>query len=147
MPRPFGPILATRTLSRTIAGGRAVVIRIGKPRRAPSGDWECPYQILGVGSGRPRRALGLDPIQALLLTFVGIRYDLKRTGAALTWLGEPGDLGLPALVPDGFGVEVAQHLEQLVSNEVTRIVRSARHPVRSLASGRLLRRPGRSPAA
>ena len=64
-------------------------------------DYKCEYQIVGIGSGKVRYAIGADSMQALVLALQKIGADLYASEAAkqgrLTWFGSL-DLGFP--VPD-----------------------------------------------
>lgn len=98
-----GPIIATRTL--TLAKKGSVKVTIGKPEKFPDGgDYYCPYQITGIGSGKIKYAGGVDSVQALFLALQNIGTDLYTSDEAksgsLKWLDtEPhADLGFP--VPD-----------------------------------------------
>jgi predicted GIY-YIG superfamily endonuclease len=67
MPIEVKPIVAERSLRTADAAARSVQLRVGMPRPSRKGDWECPYQIVGLGKSRPQVAYGLDGIQALLM--------------------------------------------------------------------------------
>lgn len=102
MTRDLQPIIASRVL---IKGDREVRVDIGQPRKeADQSDYLCPYRIAGIGDERIRYAVGIDAVQALLLTMKKIGADLytsaEMRGRDLVWVGgsEPGDLGFP--VPD-----------------------------------------------
>ena len=99
-----GQILGTRTLK--LGEKQSVVVRLGSPQRYPEteGDYFCAYQIVVIGDGRVRYAIGIDALQAVLLTLKKIGADLYTTpearSGALSWEGQAvhGDLGFP--VPD-----------------------------------------------
>lgn len=94
-----GTVIATREFD--LLGGRKVTVLIGKPERFPGeDDYYCPYQIVGIGSGRIRYAGGIDAVQALELTLKMVGTDLYTSSEAqakeLSWSGgKNGDLGLP----------------------------------------------------
>ncbi|MGQ0559289.1 MAG: DUF6968 family protein [Sphingosinicella sp.] len=95
-----------------IDGRPAVTVRIGRPRPWPrddgDADSECPYQIEGLGSGRVRRACGVDHIQALWLASQTVGTELYgsqefkeerlRAHSPDNW---SRDLGMPVL--ENFG--------------------------------------------
>jgi hypothetical protein len=95
----LGDVIATRTLR--LDGKDTIMLSIGRPVAEPGGTVFCYYQITGVGSGRVRRAGGIDDIQALTLALKIAAADLYASdegkAGRITWLGEK-DLGLP--VPD-----------------------------------------------
>ena len=94
-----GIVIATREFR--LSAGKTVTVLIGKPEKFPdSDDYYCPYQILGLGNERIRRAGGSDSMQALELTLKKIGADLYTSkefqSGELTWPGgKAGDLGLP----------------------------------------------------
>lgn len=49
--------IATRELHFADSGNRRARIRIGLPQPMPDGDFECAYQITGVGDEKIRRAV------------------------------------------------------------------------------------------
>ena len=79
-----------------------VTVLIGKPEKFPGeDDYYCPYQIVGLGSGRVRRAPGVDAIQALQGALQMIGADLYTSDEAqsgrLSWVGGSGptEIGFP----------------------------------------------------
>lgn len=97
-----GVQIATRVLD---LGGRQITVVIGKPEKFPDAeDFYCPYQIVGLGSGRVRYAGGIDAVQAMQLALKMVGADLytspESQAKQLTWQGgeSSGDLGFP--VPD-----------------------------------------------
>ena len=100
MPEILDPI-AERELEAEAAGGevRPVFARFGRPERdpAPGGDWQCAFQITGLGEDDVEYAFGVDSVQALQLAFqaVGARlFAAEGPGRSITWLGM-SDLGFP----------------------------------------------------
>ena len=100
----LGEVIAERRL--TVEGAQpgqdSVTVRIGKPRARPdSGDWYCPYQIVGAGSDPLRRAYGVDAVQALQLVMKMIGAYLswlnQQYEGKIRWLDDTGDLGFPEL--------------------------------------------------
>jgi uncharacterized protein DUF6968 len=95
-----GVVIASREL--TLDGNQKVEVLIGKPEPCPDGvDWYCPHQILGVGSGRVRYAIGIDTAQALVLgmsmvgaeLYTSAEYEAGRLGWECGAV--KGDLGFP----------------------------------------------------
>jgi hypothetical protein len=80
VPRKLGRAVAIRRLRLPGYPARAVVVRIGAPRRLGGGwDWGCPVEISGIGAPRLRYVFGVDAFQALQL---GLDYIAIRTAAA-----------------------------------------------------------------
>ncbi|MBK6518780.1 MAG: hypothetical protein IPG04_32725, partial [Polyangiaceae bacterium] len=74
----------------------------GMPVREPGNDWVCTISER-VGRQAPRaivNARGIDSVQALLVAFIALRKVLAKDDHKLTWLGEPGALGLPLVTLD-----------------------------------------------
>jgi hypothetical protein len=77
-----------------------VKLQIGKPYRVAESNsslmWRCPFQIIGVGSGKVHTAPGMDSLDALLLALrLAESYLLsERRREKITWLDDE-DLGLP----------------------------------------------------
>ena len=101
MPEIPDPI-AVRELEAAGAGDelRPVFVRFGRPERdpAPGGDWQCAFQITGLGEDDVECAFGVDSVQALQLAFqaVGARlFAADGRGQSITWLGMR-EVGFPA---------------------------------------------------
>jgi hypothetical protein len=114
--------IATREL-RLVTSGRPVLLEIDAPERRASGEWTCAYRIRGIGRLRAGRVSGDDALHALLLGCAATRRELEPFAASLTWNGEPGELGLPELIPDYFGGEFRRRVERLVRDETEREAR------------------------
>ena len=76
-----------------------VTVLIGQPQPVDDGrTYFCPYQIVGMGQGRVRRAGGADSVQALYLALQRIATDLytsdEHRDGRLT-LDGMRNLGLP----------------------------------------------------
>jgi hypothetical protein len=73
----------------------AAVLRIGRPVEHPEGDWNCPFQISGMGDDRIHEASGVDSLQALSMGLQMARAQLEsyRRSHRITWLGGD-DLGI-----------------------------------------------------
>jgi hypothetical protein len=99
----IGEIIATRILHVVDEQGhkRPVSLFIGKPQPATdSSGYECPYQVIGIGSQKTHLARGIDSIQALqaAMTLVGahLHHLNGEVGGRLVWSGGPkGELGFP----------------------------------------------------
>lgn len=121
MPRtlpPDGGVHVVVRRLRLIPSGKSVEIALEAPCRRSSGEWECAYHITGLGRTRAGRGRGSDGLQALQSALLDVRRALEPFAARLTWLGEPGELGLPLPVPDYFGGAFRRRVEALVEREV-----------------------------
>jgi hypothetical protein len=116
---PRAAPIASRRLS-VVPSGRPVQLEIDAPRPRRVGDWACAYRIHGLGRRRRGNGLGDDGFEALQSALAAIRRELEPFGERLTWRGEPGELGLPQLVPDYFGGEFRARLERLLQAEMER---------------------------
>jgi hypothetical protein len=80
---------------------RMVRVIIGKPQASPdSPEFLCPFQLVGIGSGRPQTAKGRDSMQALqsalILVAALLNHLNDKLGRKLIWEGAvKGDLGFP----------------------------------------------------
>jgi len=118
-------VVATRTF-RTPSGD-PVVATLYLPVAIPPDEWRCDFRIVGLPQEVTGHARGLDSLQALTIGLEGLRVHLEQTQEVLTWEdGEPGDLGIPRFIPQGYGLAVEKHLAALVANEVTRLVEAKR---------------------
>ena len=100
-PVELGPVLAEREYILKPDG--VVTIRLGQPfapPEFPNESW-CPFQIEGLGSGRVRRAIGIDHFQSISLAMTSIGttlYTSDEYQAGRLRLGDGGgdaDLALP----------------------------------------------------
>ncbi len=97
----LGEIIATRTLYFVDEGNlrRTVSVLVGKPQPSPdSSAYQCPFQVIGLGSQKTHLARGNDSIQALQSAMSLIGGNLNRLnqelGGKLRWNGDQnGDLG------------------------------------------------------
>lgn len=110
---------------------KAVILRIGKPRPDPKGDWVCPVHVQGLlNDTQQQSGYGVDAVQALMNALEAARYMLDRSGLALTWSGgEPGDAGVPRLVPAFFGLTFARTIEAHIDREVENFAKAARDKI------------------
>jgi hypothetical protein len=92
--------VVTRTLE--LAGARPGTVTVGVKRPVPDGDnYRCEHLILGLGDDQIRYAMGIDGLQAFLLTLQVIGTTLYTSPeykrGELRFLGRR-NLGFP--VPD-----------------------------------------------
>lgn len=98
-----GEIIATRQLYFLDDANhkRSVGVLIGKPQpSADSSDYECSFQVIGVGTQQAQKARGQDSIQALqsalILAAASINHLNNQLARRLIWEGGvKGDLGFP----------------------------------------------------
>lgn len=115
----IGVVIAERSLQRRDSPRRMVVVSLGKPRRTKgSQDWECPFQLRGLGARRVEYAYGADGFQALTMALEGIRYFLDRSRVPLVWKGVLEDgTGFQRVIPLLPEPGDTRRLERLVDRE------------------------------
>jgi hypothetical protein len=99
----IGEIIATRRLHFFDESNkeRVVSVFVGKPQQSNgSPDYQCPFQVIGIGSQTTQLARGRDSIQALqsalILVSASLNYFNNELGGKLIWDGGPkGELGFP----------------------------------------------------
>jgi hypothetical protein len=98
-----GEIIATRQLYYFDETNRKrmVSVFVGKPQPASdSEDYECLFQVIGLGHQKTHVARGHDSIQALqsalILAAASLNHLNDQLGRKLTWEGGArGELGFP----------------------------------------------------
>lgn len=99
----LGEIIATRQFRFIDEDNneRAVSVLVGKPQQSDdSADYQCPFQVIGIGSQTTQMARGYDSIQALqsalILISANLNYLNNELGRKLIWAGgRDGELGFP----------------------------------------------------
>lgn len=99
----IGEIIATRRLHFIDENNskRTVSVFVGKPQQSNgSSDYQCSFQVIGIGSQRTQMARGHDSIHALQAALIEISASLNylngELGGKLSWDGAPvGELGFP----------------------------------------------------
>ena len=99
----IGEIIATRSyrLVDEENNERAVSVLVGKPQPVnDSHDYQCPFQLIGIGNQTTQVARGYDAIQALQSALILISANLNHLnnelGRKLIWDGgRKGELGFP----------------------------------------------------
>jgi hypothetical protein len=113
--------IAERVL--TTDDGRTVTVEIYAPERDPdpTGDWRCQFRISGAVEA-DAYGHGLDSLSALLNAIPGVRRYLDDSGLSLTWVGdEPGDHGVPRVVPQFLGRAFAKDIEDEIDQRIAAI--------------------------
>jgi uncharacterized protein DUF6968 len=96
-PTKIGQVIAQRRFRCDGPGGRrTVVVRFGRPVRAPRAvardPWWCPVEVDGLGASAVRAVAGEDSLQALILALEFATNELPLqagdAGGRLEWLGE-----------------------------------------------------------
>jgi hypothetical protein len=98
-----GEIIASRMLHLIDENGnkRPVSVFVGKPQPSRSDPgYECPFQIIGIGSQNTQIGRGRDSLHAIQAAFVLLGASLhhlnQELGGRLVWEGGPaGELGFP----------------------------------------------------
>jgi len=98
-----GEIVATRQLHYfdDTNRKRLVSVFVGKPQRSPeSRDYQCLFQLIGIGHQKTQVARGHDSIQALqsalILAAASLNHLNEKLGRKLVWEGgSKGELGFP----------------------------------------------------
>jgi len=98
-----GEIIATRQLYYFDETNRKRIVSIfvGKPQpAADSEDYQCLFQVIGLGNQKTQVARGHDSIQALqsalILAAASLHHLNDRLGRKLIWEGgAKGELGFP----------------------------------------------------
>ena len=101
--RIIGEIIATRHLYYFDEANqkKAISVVVGKPQPSPdSREFQCPFQLIGIGSQDTQTARGHDSIQALQSALILVAANLNhlndQLGQRLIWDGgAEGDLGFP----------------------------------------------------
>jgi len=99
----IGEIIATRRLHFFDESNneRVVSVLVGKPQQSNgTSDYQCSFQVIGIGSQTTQLARGRDSIQALqsalILISASLNYLNNELGGKLIWDGGPkGELGFP----------------------------------------------------
>lgn len=102
-PGTVGEVIATRQLYYFDEHNqkKPVTAILGKPHRVPdSPEFQCAFQIVGVGNPNTQTARGHDSIQALQSALILLAATLNHLndslGRRLTWDGGvKGELGFP----------------------------------------------------
>ena len=99
----IGEIIATRRFHFVDESNnqRAVSVLVGKPQQSNgSSDYQCSFQVIGIGSQATQLARGHDSIHALqsalILISANLNYLNNELGGKLIWDGaSKGELGFP----------------------------------------------------
>jgi hypothetical protein len=98
-----GEIIASRQLFYFDETGRKRIVSVfvGKPQPSPDHkDYQCPFQLIGIGHQKTEIARGHDSIQALqsalILAAASLNHLNDKLGRKLVWEGGvKGELGFP----------------------------------------------------
>ena len=112
-------IIARRTL--TTSDGRSTCeVVISKPTQQSADEWRCDFEIRVATATKADYACGADSVQALMLSFDGIRRELSALEPALLWEGMPIALAFPRTIPismgDEFYREIENHLDAKIES-------------------------------
>ena len=98
-----GEIIASRQLHYFDESNRKRIVSVfvGKPQPSPeSKDYQCLFQLIGIGHQKTQVARGHDSIQALqsalILAAASLNHLNEKLGRKLVWEGGvKGELGFP----------------------------------------------------
>lgn len=98
-----GEIIATRQLHYLDETNRKRIVSVfvGKPQPSPDArDYQCAFQLIGIGHQKTQVARGHDSIQALqsalILAAASLNHLNEKLGRKLVWEGGvKGELGFP----------------------------------------------------
>ena len=98
-----GEIIATRQLYYFDETNRKRIVSVfvGKPQPSPdTNDYQCLFQLVGIGEQKTQVARGHDSIQALqsalILAAASLNHLNEKLGRKLVWEGGvKGELGFP----------------------------------------------------
>jgi hypothetical protein len=98
-----GEVIATRRLYYLDESNqkRTVTVYVGKPLIAPdASEYQCPFQLIGLGNEQIQLARGHDSVQALqsalILVAASLNHLNDRLGPKLVWDGgAKGELRFP----------------------------------------------------
>ena len=126
MSQTLRGVIATREFSARRAGKAVrVIVRIGKPYPRSTGEWDCPFEVRGLGRTRVRKCLGVDAFQALQLVPQAVRVELQKAKGQVTWYGADLEQVLPRSVPT-IEPGLARRINRLIDRELARFLRVAR---------------------
>lgn len=112
-------VIAERTLRRCDTGA-PVVVKVFKPVPHPEGDWACGFEISGLDEPVRHRAIGVDSMQALRLSFQGIRAELEASGVPLAYESDtPGSTGFERFHLDEDVNALFEHLLEIEIHQNT----------------------------
>src|SRR5690348_6963971 len=99
----LGDVIIERDFECRSEYGESISVKmlVGRPRlegnSAGKPTWNCPHQIIGIGDETVRSGLGVDALQALLLSLNMADGELKafakRQRKTMTWLGSENLMG------------------------------------------------------
>lgn len=118
VPKRLGAPIASRELARD-GSGKPIHVFIWKPFKVREEEWACPYQIKGLGDEAIRYSYGSDAMQALQLSFDGVRVDLNPKLNRILFLGsEIAEAGFPRTIAYSFGADVYDYLCDIHDQEL-----------------------------
>lgn len=112
-------IIARRTLTTSDRRSTCEVV-ISKPTQQSADEWRCDYEIRGATATKAGYACGADSVQALMLSFDGIRQELSAHQPEVFWDGMTVDLAFPRTIPisigDDFYREIEKHIDAKIES-------------------------------
>ena len=88
-------------------------------QRLATGEWACRFRILdGSHTVMEDSAVGSDALESIVNAISRLLANFNRRGLQAQWNEHLNGSGLPAYLPQGFGKDFDQHLEELVEKEI-----------------------------
>lgn len=114
-------IIARRALATS--DGRAICeVVIGKPTQQSADEWRCDFEIRSATSMKTGYACGSDSMQALMLSFDGIRQELSAYEPELSWDGMSIDLAFPRTIPISMGDDFYREIEKHIDAKIESLI-------------------------
>lgn len=114
-------IIARRTL--TTSDGRSTCeVVISKPTQQTVDEWRCDYEIRGAMATKAGYACGADSVQALMLSFDGVRRELTAYQPEVFWEGLPIDLAFPRTIPISIGDDFYREIEKHIDAKIEKFI-------------------------
>ena len=110
-------IIARRALATSDGRGTCEVV-IGKPMQQSADEWRCDFEIRSASATKTGYACGADSVQALMLSFDGIRQELAAMEPTLLWSGLPIDLAFPRAIPIAMGDDFYREIESYIDAKI-----------------------------
>lgn len=95
-----------------------IVICMAAPEVDIERDWRCDIVIAVEGQEEAYSAFGIDAFQSIQLGFERIRHELDQLPGKTIWLGSTDIQGFPRFVPQCFGMEFSEKVDNYIDQEI-----------------------------